>query len=72
MRHVVLRLGVQHQPQGYVKILKRMYPCIPCEHTLVGASSSETVLAMSVFIVVAMIAPHNCRAVRKVGLCQSW
>ena len=46
-------------------------PYIPCKHTLVGTSSLENALAMFVVIVVAMIAPHNCCAIRKVGLCQS-
>ena len=63
--------GVQHQPQGYVKCVRRVYPCIPCEHTLVGTSSSESALAMFVVIVVAMIAPHNCCGIRKGGLCPS-
>ena len=50
--------------------VRRMYPCIPCEHTLVGMSSSESALAMSLVIVVAIIAPHICCAIRKVGWCQ--
>ena len=39
------------------------------QHTLVDTSSLESALAMSVLIVVAMIAPHKVCAIYKVGLC---
>ena len=47
-----------------------MYPCIPCEHTLLGTSFLESVLVMFVVIVAAMIAPQNCCAIDRVGLRQ--